>query len=305
MKIGQTSARIDAAVSVMLTGPAFQRSELNRDLLLYIAAEMRAGRGADINEYTIAQDIFDRGHAFDPASDPIVRVRMRRLRKAITLHNADQPAGTDLIELPAAQYQLALVPRTPAHLQSRPNEARGIGLFVALPAAAATLMFAIITVTFDAEAPRTGVQVLGAQVSSIPVSNISVSGGPQGEQTPPEVHVELFRNLTGNADNDVFEARFQNKFAADLKRMGYVKAHTKDTHQSAPQMQDDLILQGNILSLSPQVDVVVRLIDASSNTRIFEQRFSWAAGHPPHADGLATLASKVSEKLGKAAPASR
>jgi hypothetical protein len=39
-----------------------------------------AGEGADIKEYLLGTEVFDRGSTFDPRLDVIVRVEARRLR---------------------------------------------------------------------------------------------------------------------------------------------------------------------------------------------------------------------------------
>lgn len=46
------------------------------------------GRAADIKEYTLGREVFDRGDDYDPRLDPIVRVEARRLRSRLAEYYA-------------------------------------------------------------------------------------------------------------------------------------------------------------------------------------------------------------------------
>lgn len=85
---------------------AFRRAPRLRRFLGYCVERMLDGEGERLKEYSLGVDVFDRGPAFDPKVDPIVRVDARRLRKAL----ADYYAGagvTDPVEiaLPTGSYQ--------------------------------------------------------------------------------------------------------------------------------------------------------------------------------------------------------
>ncbi|WP_090061360.1 tetratricopeptide repeat protein [Celeribacter neptunius] len=95
-------------VEALLESPAFQRSKANRSLLKYLADEDLAGRGDAISEYSIAQDLLGRTESFDPSVDPIVRVRMRRLREAIASFYSAHPERSSQIALPRGSYMLSL-----------------------------------------------------------------------------------------------------------------------------------------------------------------------------------------------------
>ena len=51
--------------------------------LTHVVEETIEGRGAALKEYLIGVDVFDRGEAFDPRIDPIVRVQAGKLRKRL------------------------------------------------------------------------------------------------------------------------------------------------------------------------------------------------------------------------------
>lgn len=85
---------------------AFQRAPRLRRFLGYCVERMLAGEGERLKEYSLGVDVFDRGPAFDPKVDPIVRVDARRLRKALADYYAGAGA-TDPVEiaLPTGSYQ--------------------------------------------------------------------------------------------------------------------------------------------------------------------------------------------------------
>jgi len=51
--------------------------------LSFVVEETLEGRGAELKEYLIGVDVFERGEAFDPRIDPIVRVQAGKLRKRL------------------------------------------------------------------------------------------------------------------------------------------------------------------------------------------------------------------------------
>jgi tetratricopeptide (TPR) repeat protein/TolB-like protein len=73
--------------------------------LEYVVQQTLEGRAADIKEYTIGVDVFERGADFDPKADSIVRYEARRLRAK--LHEYYAGAGANdpvIIHLPKGGY---------------------------------------------------------------------------------------------------------------------------------------------------------------------------------------------------------
>lgn len=62
---------------------AFDATDRDRRFLTYVVEEALAGRAARIKAYTIAVEVFGRDVAFDPQTDPIVRVEAGHLRRAL------------------------------------------------------------------------------------------------------------------------------------------------------------------------------------------------------------------------------
>ena len=86
----------------------FRESAQLRRLLVFLADKAAAGEVA--SQYDIAIEVFGRNQRFDPTTDPIVRVEMRRLRKRLDLYyleNADDPWH---IEIPERSYAATFTP---------------------------------------------------------------------------------------------------------------------------------------------------------------------------------------------------
>jgi hypothetical protein len=83
-------------------------------ILSYIVTESIEGRASRIKAYTIAQDVLHRGSDFDPGTDSIVRVEMKRLRD--TLEHYYATTGKDdpvRIEIPKGRYIPVFVSQLP------------------------------------------------------------------------------------------------------------------------------------------------------------------------------------------------
>ena len=72
-----------AQLDRILDSADFVTTDRHRRFLAYVVAESLAGRGDRIKAYSIATQVFGRDAAFDPQSDPIVRVEAGHLRRAL------------------------------------------------------------------------------------------------------------------------------------------------------------------------------------------------------------------------------
>jgi Tol biopolymer transport system component len=81
--------------------------------LTFIVEETLNGRGAQIKEYLIGVDVFERGEAFDPRIDPIVRVQAGKLRKRLQdFYGRDGASDEIVIDLPKGSYLPLIRERT-------------------------------------------------------------------------------------------------------------------------------------------------------------------------------------------------
>src|SRR5882672_7246212 len=64
------------------------------------------GRGAELNEYLIGREVFDRDDAYNPATDPIVRVGAHGVREKLALYYQKEGVADEFrIEIPVGSYE--------------------------------------------------------------------------------------------------------------------------------------------------------------------------------------------------------
>jgi hypothetical protein len=99
------SAKIAAQLERILASPTFATAKSATRFLRYVVEETLAGRGDQIKEYAVGTAVFDRGDAFDPRMDAVVRVEATRLRNRLRdYHQLEGLADAVSIELPKGTY---------------------------------------------------------------------------------------------------------------------------------------------------------------------------------------------------------
>ncbi len=89
----------------IVRGKGFRRSRRMARFLRFAVEKTLEGKGEELKEYAVGVEVFDRGEAFDPAADNIVRVEANRLRSKLKgyyeAESADDPV---VIDLPRGGY---------------------------------------------------------------------------------------------------------------------------------------------------------------------------------------------------------
>jgi len=89
----------------ILEAPAFQKSKRLARFLTFAVERTLAGEEAALKEMVLGVEVFDRGPAFDPRVDPIVRIDARRLRARVTeYYQADGADDPVVIEFEPGSY---------------------------------------------------------------------------------------------------------------------------------------------------------------------------------------------------------
>ena len=126
-----------AELQAVLQSHLFARSPTLTHLLSYLCEKTFAGESAQIKEYSVGLDVFDRRDSFDQDTDSIVRVQANRLRKRLSEYYASEGAAHPIqITIPIGQYipvfkkmadtDTAAQPNLPLTEQARaPDGARG------------------------------------------------------------------------------------------------------------------------------------------------------------------------------------
>ena len=94
-----------AELQAVLQSHLFTRSPTLTHLLSYLCEKTFAGESAQIKEYSVGLDVFDRRDSFDQNTDSIVRVQANRLRKRLSDYYALEGAAHPVhITIPVGQY---------------------------------------------------------------------------------------------------------------------------------------------------------------------------------------------------------
>jgi hypothetical protein len=71
------------------------------------------GQAAELNEYLIGRDVFDRDDSYNPAADPIVRVGAHDIRKKLELYYQNEGASDEIrLVMPLGSYEPVFVRQT-------------------------------------------------------------------------------------------------------------------------------------------------------------------------------------------------
>lgn len=119
--LGQTppAEAVRTQLERILAGDAFVRSKGLCRFLRFAVEQKLRNRSVRLKEYLIGVAVFDRGEAFNPGADPIVRVQARRLRAKLKLfYEKEGQADPVQIDLPSGAYVPVFHLRTAAAAES-------------------------------------------------------------------------------------------------------------------------------------------------------------------------------------------
>src|SRR6202171_2873545 len=95
-----TAEAIRAQLEKILASDALVRSKGLCRFLQFAVEQKLRNRSVRLKEYLIGVAVFERGEAFNPGTDPIVRVQARRLRSKLNLsYETEGCADFVLVEL--------------------------------------------------------------------------------------------------------------------------------------------------------------------------------------------------------------
>jgi TolB-like protein len=110
------------ALSSVLASCAFRSAPVMARLLKYLAKQAQPETIGRLSAYQIAVAVFDRPSDFDPQSNSLVRVNMRRLRQLLDEYYADAGANDEFrLHLASGSYILRLLPNTVFPPQALPQ----------------------------------------------------------------------------------------------------------------------------------------------------------------------------------------
>ncbi|MEZ5355813.1 MAG: hypothetical protein R2762_24525 [Bryobacteraceae bacterium] len=130
---------VRAHLQTILASEEFANAQRIRRFLEYTVEMALRGESAQIKEFLLGREVFDRGGDYDPRLDPIVRVEARRLRQRLEeYYTGAGRSETIRIEYPKGSYAPLIRPaELPAAGAASGRRWRGAAAFVLLACAAA------------------------------------------------------------------------------------------------------------------------------------------------------------------------
>ena len=99
--------QVMAELQRIIASPGFRARKLIKKFLHYVVQESLAGRGEQLNQYTIAVNALGKTADFSPIYNPIVRIEAGRLRKLLDDYYSDVGhLNTVMIRMPKGSYQV-------------------------------------------------------------------------------------------------------------------------------------------------------------------------------------------------------
>jgi hypothetical protein len=122
-----TAAEIGAQAERILASGHFRQAASLARFLRYVVDKQLAGEAHELKEYSIGVEVFQRGTAFEPGTDAVVRVQASKLRKKLERYYADEGADDSvLIELPKGHYVPKFTRRAAPSLEAPAPSAEAI-----------------------------------------------------------------------------------------------------------------------------------------------------------------------------------
>ncbi len=101
----QSPDAVRAQLKKILGSKQFRSSELPRKFLTFVVLKTLENKAAEIKEYAIGVEAFNRGDGFDPRMDSVVRVVARRVRDRLAEYYRQEGKDDSLvIEVPTGSY---------------------------------------------------------------------------------------------------------------------------------------------------------------------------------------------------------
>src|ERR1700755_1197836 len=95
-----TTSEIEDQLDRILSSKVFATAQRSQAFLRYVVERSLTDAAPPLKEFSIAMDVFARGHDYDPSIDATVRVeagRLRsRLREYYDLEGSDDPVSIDI-----------------------------------------------------------------------------------------------------------------------------------------------------------------------------------------------------------------
>jgi serine/threonine-protein kinase len=243
---------VRAQLEVILSSTEFSGAEQLSRFLRFVVEESLAGRAVGLKESLIGVEVFGREPGYDPAADPIVRVRAGRLRaKLLAYYAGEGQTAPVLIEIRKGGYAASFRLRAEKPpVRKRWLAVAAVGLTVA---AAAGLFW-------------------WWHGAAVPVSH-----------SPPTIAVLPFLNLTGDASVDSTADGLAEELttalaaAPGLRVVARTSAFQfrggRDARAVGRQLGSRLLIEGSVRRQGGKLAVNAQLVDTANGYHLSARRY--------------------------------
>jgi TolB-like protein len=269
---------VRAQLDRMLASDVFAGAGRASSLLRYLVTRTLAGDGDRLKEYVVGVELFERGDQFDPRTDTIVRVEARRLRAKLDEYYRG-PGATDPVRIDVPRGSYATVfsrrpvaePSVPGPPVAAVDRRRRPVAWTAAVLVAAGAVFAGWMMFGGAEAVPAPI----ARVVVLPLAHYS-----------------------SEADVAMMAARLTDGITVDLARAPELSVVSRTSaagfaserqpiREVARALGVDIVVEGSVIVEAGGVHVVVRLVDASRDQKV------WVGEYDSPPDQLAGLPRRI------------
>jgi adenylate cyclase len=260
----------------ILASAEFVAPERLRRFLRFVVEETLAGRGDRLKAYAIAVEALGRDPAFDPQTDPVVRMEAGKLRRRLERYYLGAGGRDPIrIEVPKGTY----APTFLLHDAGKGAEDAGVGGVLwshrhiagnalwGLGGALAVVLILLAIVWLRAEAPTPEVD----------------EGFPTSQGRGPAIIVLPFENLSQSDADDFLAAGLTEELISNLMRFGELRLYsvfgsfqegpTADPVELSGRLGIGYVMKGSVRRGANQMRLVVHLIEARTGEHLWTKTF--------------------------------
>jgi TolB-like protein len=275
----------------IVASPSFFRSARMQRFLYFVVEGTFVGksRRESLKEGVIAIAVFDRDPAYDPKSDPVVRVEARRLRAKLEQYY-DGPGKEEAIriDIPKGSY----VPILRRQGQTAVAIKKVSGTQVRQSVGLALIASVLVTVA-----------VFGGGIDW----GVRLFVGMRGAGSHVEIRslaVLPFRNLSADRAQDYLIEGLTDEITTDLAKIRSLKVISRTSADSyrktskrlpeiARELNVDAIVEGTVLGSRNRIRVTAQLIRAATDSHL------WADTYERDGDDLFPLQAEIAENIAR------
>jgi TolB-like protein/Flp pilus assembly protein TadD len=246
----------------LLQSKTFANTERLRRFLRFVVEIAMCGRAAELKEYLVGVEVFDRGESFDPRSDSVVRVEAHSLRIRLERYYAGEGMKDPVvIELPKGGYAPGFRLRSET-MAVRPMPATFRHRRWLMAAAGASVLFAVAALSWG--------------VYSMKPSGVSLAVLP-------------FRNLSGDRETHFIAEGLVDELSMALARVRGLRltgrlstARFEPEHLDLDTIRRSLrvawLLEGSVRRADERLRVAVRLVRVRDGEVAWSETYAESAG---------------------------